>query len=403
MPVKVATVPETPAAATNVPPAAPSAVDTATSPETPPAEPLSKERILLAAPQGPLIIEFHLSIDGRPHTEALDKLVAEVLPLADTDGDGRPTWKEITSSKRFKYGQYGNLPLAGENDVKQVIERYDIDRDGLVDASELPRFLTRNAGGSRAFSVRGSADFRLSGRRGSPLWKVLDTDDDGALSAAEMAAAPGRMLSRDLDDDEILAASDLAPPATLDSGMMTDRRRRGPEIVRLLGPHANWDSVRLLLEEQYGSPLTPESFPLTPGLFGQLDANHDGRLQKAEFAGLNEVAPQVVVAVGFGREGEAPAEPSAAEPSAADQPPPVPRLRLVSISAELAAPGPSPPTPLPQGERGEQRSLASAVEQAGRLTLDVAGTSITLYLSDTLAAGNYAMQAQQLLSRARRR
>src|SRR5687767_1007693 len=41
--------------------------------------PISEERILLLAPTSPLIIEFHLTIDGQPHTEALSRLVDEVM------------------------------------------------------------------------------------------------------------------------------------------------------------------------------------------------------------------------------------------------------------------------------------------------------------------------------------
>src|SRR5438045_2682092 len=80
-----------------------------------PAEgPVSKERILVIAPGNPIIVELQLRIDGRPHAEALEKLVDEVLALADTDGDGRPTWKELIASKRVKYGQYGNLAIDNE-------------------------------------------------------------------------------------------------------------------------------------------------------------------------------------------------------------------------------------------------------------------------------------------------
>ena len=59
--------------------------------------PISRERIVLLAPGNPIIIELQLTIDGRPHTEALERLVDEVLKIADTDGDGRTMWKELCS------------------------------------------------------------------------------------------------------------------------------------------------------------------------------------------------------------------------------------------------------------------------------------------------------------------
>jgi Ca2+-binding EF-hand superfamily protein len=360
------------------------------------------ERVLLLAPRNPVLIDFQLSIDGRPHTTAMDRLVEEVLKLADTDGDGRPTWKEIVASKRFKYGQFGNLPIASENEYKQIIERYDVDRDGVADAGELPRFLTRNAGSARSFSVRGTADFRHARGRGSPLWGILDVDDDGAISAEERAAAPGALLTRDTDDDEILLSGDLNPQVVLDPGMMGSRRRAGPTIIRLLGSHTDWDSVRSSLEEHYagGGYLRADSFPLTPELFSQLDANGDGKILKAEFARLNEVPPHIVLGVSFGkphepepekregeaREGEAPAEPPANdekpanEKPADDQPavPASPSVKLVSLIPAL----------------GETQPL---LEQPGRLTFRVAETTITVYLNDSVSGGNFAEQAQQIL------
>ncbi|MDX1947944.1 MAG: hypothetical protein SFU86_21270 [Pirellulaceae bacterium] len=349
-------------------------VPPAPAPPAKPAEPpVSSERILLLVGNRPLLVEFQLTIAGEPHTQALDKLVAEVLPLADTDGDGRPSWKEITTSKRFKYGQFGNLPVGSEGDVKQVIERYDIDRDGLVDASELPRFLTRNAGGSRAFSVRGTADFRL-GASLSPLWKALDENADGALGAAEIAAAAERLRRHDLDDDEILLAAELAPPPNLEPGMLPERRRRGPEIVRLLGPHANWDSVRLLLEEHLGSPLTAETLAAAPGLFARLDANQDGRLQKGEIAGLNGAPADLVVGVDFA--------PPAKNPDAQTPPDELPPPAAAAIHLVSAPPEVNPQT---------------IDQRPGRLALQLAGVTLTFYVNDTLAGGDFAAQADTQL------
>ena len=373
---------------------------TATVDVTPPVEPVagdappdvSTERFLLFSPTNPLIVELQLSIDGRPHTEALTRLVDEVLKLADEDDDGRATWKELTASNRIKYGQYGNLAIEGENGHKQIVERYDIDRDNVVDPTELPRFLTRNAGGSRAFSIRGSIDFRHTSRRGSPLWKVLDTDYSGELSESELENAPIRMLSRDTDDDEILVAADLNPRNPLDNGMMNERRRRGPEAARLLGENTNWDSVRLGLEENYagGGYLRPDSFPLTPELFTQLDANGDGKLLRDEFEALNDVPPHLVIAADFGTADDATTaaadddpprdEPSTPEEKSEATPPTAPRLRLVRVAPELD---------------GATNNL---IEQPSRLTFRLAGTAITFYINDTVAGGDYEARAQQSLT-----
>src|SRR5262245_11375801 len=272
--------------------------------EAAPAPPISKERILLLAPDNPIIVEIQLSIDGQPHTEALARLVDEVLKIGDTDGDGRTMWKELCACKRIKYGQYGNLAIDSENSEKQVIDRYDIARDGIVDRSELPRFLTRNGGGSRPFSSRGALNHRDLNRRGAATWRVIDADDDGVISASERDAAAALLASRDNDDDEALVASDLNPRLqALDPEMMAERRRRGPDAARLLGSHADWSAVLTSLEQEYGGGriLRSDSFPLTPELFGLLDKNKDGRIRRDEIAALNDVPAHVVVAAEFGR------------------------------------------------------------------------------------------------------
>jgi Ca2+-binding EF-hand superfamily protein len=374
------------------------------------------ERIMILAPDGPVIVELRMSIDGQPHTGALDELVAEVLRLADTNGDGRPTWQEVVESKRFKYGQLGNVAIEGEYGGKQVLEMYDQNRDGTVDAAELPRFLTRNAGSARSFSVRGTADHRVSAGRESPLWQLLDSDGDGALSEEELAEAEPRLWSRDSDDDEILSAAELAAPPSVMPGMAAPRRRRGPDAVKLLGPHADWDSVRFELERAYAGArsLKPDSFPRHPELFALLDENGDGRLVKTEFPRLDTLPPHLVLAVEFGRRreeevgatevgesedgapedrksevgksevGESEVSESEDGKSADGTPaqPPVrpPTIRLVSVDPSLA-----------DGE-------ATVDEIGGRVTVPIAGTTLTVYLNDMALGGSETARAEQLLA-----
>jgi Ca2+-binding EF-hand superfamily protein len=348
----------------------PAVADEETVATSPPAKPVSKERILLLAPGNPIVVELHLTIDGQPHTEALVRLVDEVLKLGDTDGDGRTMWKELCASRRVKYGQYGNLAIDNDNNEKQVIERYDIARDGVVDRNELPRFLTRNAGGSRPFSIRGTLDYRDLNRRGAATWRVIDADEDGAISAEERATAASLLAGRDGDDDEILLASDLNPRLqTPDPEMMAERRRRGPDAARLLGSHADWSGIQRILELEYGGGrmLTAESFPLTPELFAQLDKNKDGRIRREEFAALNEVPAHVVVEAGFGKElGD-------------EEPAAKPRLKLVHVAPELAG------------------ASDSVVEQSGRLTIAVGGNRLTFYTNDTVASDDFSARAMQSL------
>jgi Ca2+-binding EF-hand superfamily protein len=379
------------------------------------------ERIMILAPDGPVIVELRMSIDGQPHTGALDELVAEVLRLANTNGDGRPTWQEVVESKRFKYGQLGNVAIEGEYGGKQVLEMYDQNRDGTVDAAELPRFLTRNAGSARSFSVRGTADHRVSAGRESPLWQLLDSDGDGALSEEELAEAEPRLWSRDSDDDEILSAAELAAPPSVMPGMAAPRRRRGPDAVKLLGPHADWDSVRFELERAYAGArsLKPDSFPRHPELFALLDENGDGRLVKTEFPRLDTLPPHLVLAVEFGRRREE--EVGATEVGESEDGAPEDRKSEVgksevgesevgesevseSVNSKSADVAPAQPPVRPPTIRlvSVDPSLADGEatvdEIGGRVTVPIAGTTLTVYLNDMALGGSETARAEQLLA-----
>ena len=277
----------------------------ADAPATDPLADFPRERLVVLAPEAMLLVELVLSIDGEPHTVALDALVERVLAAADTDKDGRPTWDEVAESGAFRAGLFGNQPLTGSGMVQNMKRLYDIDSDGVVDADEVPRFVTRNAGGSKAFSLLSANYNREHNRLDSPLRRLIDYNRDGLLSAEEIAEAPQRVRSFDSDGDDILYPVDFAAPSTVIAGMqqMQLQRGPGPPTAMLLSPAVNWTTLLYSLEEMYayGGALTPDSFPHTPGLFEQLDDDGDGKIDRYEVQQLaGGIEPHVVLAAHFG-------------------------------------------------------------------------------------------------------
>ena len=327
------------------------------------------DRFLLFTPQSPLIVEVEISVKGEPLEAAFKKLVDQALAAADTDGDGRATWNEIVASPPFRNGQFGNLPIDNDAAAKQLIELYDRDKNGVAARDEIPRFLTRNAGGARAFSIRGTTEFRDTNRRGSPVWNALNTDDDrSTLSAAEIAAAPARLRGHDADDDDILTAADFRTVATNVLGSEISQRRRGPglDAAKLLAPNVKWDLVQGALEEHYSltGKLSAANFPLVPRMFAELDGDHNGRLSKTEIPRLASIAPHLKLAVRFGDAAPAPA---------------LGQIQLVSVAPDL------------------QPQVSLTGQRPGRLALQLAGMNLTFYTNDQVTGQQYEAQAKQAL------
>jgi len=273
-----------------------------------PAKPMA-ERFVMFTPGGPLVVVLWLTIDQQPHYLALENLVQRVLKAADTDGDGTPTWSEVVASNSFKYGQFGNLPIENPAAQQQIKRQYDINSNGILEANEAPRFLTRNAGQSKPFWLTSTNRHRAYNRIDSPLRVLLDSNDDGILTADETTGALARLLSRDSNDDEMITAAELDPQSaaalqgSMRGGVMSMRGGRGPRTGLILGERANWSSIQYAIEELYGygNPVKKDGFRLVPALFKTLDSNGNGRLDSSEYKALDTVQPQLQINVAFGK------------------------------------------------------------------------------------------------------
>ncbi|MFP6675801.1 MAG: hypothetical protein VB878_12040 [Pirellulaceae bacterium] len=264
---------------------------------------LGRERICVLTDTGPLLIDLWLSIDGIAHREAFATLVNESLRAADADGDGKPTWDELTSNDQFRYGRTGNLEIETDSERRELIRMYDSDRDGTVDRDELPRFLTRNAGGSRPFSLRSSNYYRDINRTESPLRQLLDVNRDGVIDADERRTATTTLRSRDANQDDILIPSEFRI-ATVDAPVpLTVNRPSQPDSAIWLAEVRQWRNFLFTLEERYalGRSLEPGHFSAVAALFSALDENGDETIDGKEIIRINDVDPHIILVARFGK------------------------------------------------------------------------------------------------------
>lgn len=280
------------------------------------------ERFLLLAPGGPLIVEVTMTIDRQPFRTQREKIVDDLLIAADTDKDGHATWDEALRSLRFHGGRYrGQTP----EQLNQIRPTLDTNGNGLVDRVEARRFIAQNnqgadfvlvTGGSGAGMVLQSNAQVLSANTPVDLKTFLDTDSDGTLSAAEIAAAPQRLKSRDADDNDLLTTTEVAEALPdQNSASIQQIRRRDQALTGnlnaiLLGPTTTAEAIfEALQKKKYlgdDDKLSAKSFPSLPTLFEQLDENHNGRLEIHEMLALNKLKPHLSLTINLGQRGEAP-------------------------------------------------------------------------------------------------
>jgi len=273
----------------------PSEKDEAISPDEQTRE--SRERFMLLAPGGPLIVDLLLTVDGQTHEAALQTHIEQELLAADTNRDGRATWREVANSPNFRYGLLAYNPA-------DMIRIYDADRDGLVGHHELLRYLTQNVGPWKSFVLHSSHQIRDSDR--SPLRDLVDENRDGSVSREEMERGTTRLATFDSDDDGVVSEAELVPDAIQPPRTLALRRRTDrPEVAFRIYDRTKWEYVHYSLAEVYalGGELAVADFPRTPDLARALDADGNGTLVAEEIRQMASAEPHIVMRAVFWESG----------------------------------------------------------------------------------------------------
>jgi Ca2+-binding EF-hand superfamily protein len=329
------------------------------------------ERFVLFPAGGPLVVELHMTIDGKPFGAVREELIGDLLRMADVDHDGKATWAEVYANPQRVFGRT-DLGIEMKN-RREFLKSHDTNSNGLVDRDEARRFIAQVNRAGAAFALDGSTEYRGLNQRESSVRRLLDSDGDELLSAAELADARERFLSRDANDDDIIGFDELheAPPADSMGMDSSPKSNLGPPAAARLGPNANWDAVRYAFSELYldGGRLREEGFALTPSLAGLLDANGDGWLARDELERLDTLPPHIELELNFGRTGDLP-----------------PGITLRSVSPELI----------------ESAGLAGADEllqrTVGGLVLELPGVLLRFESRDRLAGDDQRPSAEAQLA-----
>jgi Ca2+-binding EF-hand superfamily protein len=285
---------------------------------------------VLLAEGRPLFVRAHVRVDGKPYRAAWDNFVDRVFKFVDLNGDGVLDKNEL---ERMPPAQLliGGAPIIYSPGI--AAPGPDRNKDGKVTRDEFAAFLRRLGASAFQFQM-GGGNLNPYGVRvinlgeqtpvgaealDNAIFELLDTNHDGKLSREELAAAPARFLTRDVNDDEMITPQELVGPRRQPAASPPVRIRRVPgsndnEVsidntgpVMLLNPGEGGAALAKRLIARYGKgrkKLTAVDLGLDKATFDKLDADKDGALDAEELAQFARRAPDVELTFRVGTKSE---------------------------------------------------------------------------------------------------
>jgi len=279
---------------------------------------LTRYRWLVLAPDGPLIIDWVVYIGDKSWAERFREFYSQAGELVGMSDTAPVGWSFLISQSLLKPGDMNMFNSPAEQ-VRQYVQMFDRNRDGLVQEGELQEYLKFQAIYRDTFQLTVTEMNPLPFAQATTgLWAALDLDGDGVLNNEECKQATSVVTRFDRDDDETVDFQEV---------FANERSRRSTSVampatpaaakssVLILDGRLSWDNVLYRLEERYafGLPLPRDCWKETT-LFSALDENADGQISESEIASLSKVPPHVVLKVHWSY-----AEESATNPRAESQ------------------------------------------------------------------------------------
>lgn len=154
----------------------------------------------------------HIDVDGQHLDDFSRPRLDTLFDHLDRDGNQRLDADELAalpSPGFLRRAMWGYLPANSPAPVP--LNDVDSDRDGAITSEEFRAWLVRNGIGRVSLAGGESA---MTPSLTDALWRLLDSDRDGRLSATELTAAPNTLRKLDDDDDELVSARELVASVT---------------------------------------------------------------------------------------------------------------------------------------------------------------------------------------------
>jgi Ca2+-binding EF-hand superfamily protein len=271
--------------------------------------------ILFFAEQRPIRIRLHVYLEGKPMHAAWREFVSEMFHRFDRNNDGEIDEKEIQIAPvSIEFQAVFGAGFAQPTVLKSI----DLNQDGKISLEELTRHFLATQNQPFALVSETWSYEAMSDQMTNLLFDRLDRDKNGTLSLEELGRAYDALKSFDIDEDEMLSASELRhnPQAVYFPQGRPMSTMGNPPLVSVLERRLGYEALVKQIQTRYGPASTPpperklrpKDFTMDEADFRKLDTNGDGVLVGEELAGFAELPTDVEVVVRLGkREPEQPA------------------------------------------------------------------------------------------------
>lgn len=185
-------------------------------------------------------LRLRVELDGQPLAEAIRPRFAKLFSHLDRDGNQKLNADELAAAPSAGWLRRATWGYLAGNHVEPItLAEADSDHDDSVSLPELQVwYATHGVGTITAVAARSQMTRVLT----DALWRTLDDDRDGRLSAEELVAAPERLRKLDEDDDDLVSAREIASSVEQPYPFATSRLSEPHfEIAPRTEPHQTTD------------------------------------------------------------------------------------------------------------------------------------------------------------------
>lgn len=312
-----------------------SAADSRPSPVPLPEEPEASDvqDILFLGDERPVIIRFHLLMDGRSFRSRWEEFARKMFAEIDHNGDGQLAGDELSKVPSPDLLLQGNARGAPQG-AQSVRANVDTDpADGRITLEEFLAYVARVGGNPLSLQAGGGsnrggpyAQPGIDAQAGELLFTRLDADGDGKLTKEELTRAEDSLKKFDIDEDGTWSAAELQPNRNPFIYYAPQQANPAPPAQFLsLSAYESPDTPARRMLDRYdrrGEPKPGEKtqavgndrlditeFTLAPEDFARADADGDKELNFDELvAWLRRPVPDVEITIRIGtRENNRPA------------------------------------------------------------------------------------------------